>query len=128
MEKKMLLEVKHIDKSFGITKALKDVSFQIYAGEVRGLIGENGSGKSTVSSIISGIQKADRGEMIYEGKTYLPENILEQSSYLYDCAGTEYSDNHFCCGKYFYWQRADVFQRRNCGQKENGAGGSESVG
>lgn len=81
MEKKMLLEVKHIDKSFGITKALKDVSFQIYAGEVRGLIGENGSGKSTVSSIISGIQKADRGEMIYEGKTYLPENILDANNH-----------------------------------------------
>ena len=77
----MLLEVKHIDKSFGITKALKDVSFQIYAGEVRGLIGENGSGKSTVSSIISGIQKADRGQMIYEGKEYLPENILDANNH-----------------------------------------------
>lgn len=80
MEKEVLLEVNHIYKSFGITKALKDVSFKVYAGEVRGLIGENGSGKSTVSSIISGIQKADQGDMVYEGKAYQPENILDANS------------------------------------------------
>lgn len=80
MEKKVLLEVKHIHKSFGVTKALKDVSFQIYEGEVRGLIGENGSGKSTVSSVISGILKADEGEMFYQGNEYRPENILDANS------------------------------------------------
>lgn len=81
LEKKVLLEVNHIYKSFGITKALKDVSFQVYSGEVRGLIGENGSGKSTVSSIISGIQKADQGDMVYEGKKYQPENILDANNH-----------------------------------------------
>ncbi len=81
MEKKVLLEVNHIYKSFGITKALKDVSFKVYASEVRGLIGENGSGKSTVSSIISGIQKADEGEMIYEGKAYQPQDILDANDH-----------------------------------------------
>ena len=66
MERKVLLEVKNISKSFGITKALKNVSFQVYEGEVRGLIGENGSGKSTVSSIISGIQIAVEGSIFYQ--------------------------------------------------------------
>lgn len=81
MEKKVLLEVKNIHKAFGITKALNDVSFQIYAGEVRGLIGENGSGKSTVSSIISGIYKADHGGMLYQGKEYAPANILDANNH-----------------------------------------------
>ena len=80
MQKKVLLEVKNIYKSFGITKALTDVSFQIYLGEVRGLIGENGSGKSTVSSIISGIRKADRGQMIYEGREYIPADIIDANN------------------------------------------------
>ena len=65
-----------MNKSFGPTKALKDVDINIYGGEIRGLIGENGSGKSTVSSIIAGIQSADSGEMIYKGEPYKPENNL----------------------------------------------------
>ena len=81
MERKVLLEVKNISKSFGITKALKNVSFQVYEGEVRGLIGENGSGKSTVSSIISGIQKADEGSIFYQGKEFKPENILDANKH-----------------------------------------------
>lgn len=79
MDMDVLLEVKNIYKSFGPTKALTDVSFQLKAGEVRGLIGENGSGKSTVSSIISGMQKADQGEMIYQGESYVPDNVINAS-------------------------------------------------
>ena len=77
MNENVLLEVRNIFKSFGPTKALKDVSFELRKGEVRGLIGENGSGKSTVSSIISGLQKADEGEMIFLGKAYIPENVID---------------------------------------------------
>jgi ribose transport system ATP-binding protein len=51
-QEKILLEVRELSKNFGITVALDKVSFQVRQGEVRGLIGENGSGKSTVSSII----------------------------------------------------------------------------
>ena len=43
----VILEAKHISKNFGLTQALKDVSVTIDEGEVIGLIGENGSGKST---------------------------------------------------------------------------------
>ncbi len=72
-----LLRVEHIDKSFGPTKALQDVSITIHRGEVHGLIGENGSGKSTVSSIIAGIQKADRGVMVFKGEEHAPASSLE---------------------------------------------------
>lgn len=73
----VLLRVEHIDKSFGSTHALKDISFDILPGEICGLIGENGSGKSTVSSIISGLLKADKGQMQFLGKPYAPQTVIE---------------------------------------------------
>ena len=71
-----LMEVRHMDKNFGVTVALNDVSFELERGYVYGLIGENGSGKSTVSSIIAGMQPATKGEMFYEGKLWLPTSML----------------------------------------------------
>lgn len=76
-----VIEVKNIVKSFGSTKALQDVSFAVYPGEVRGLIGENGSGKSTMSSIISGNLKADSGEMFLFGKPFAPDNSFIASEF-----------------------------------------------
>ena len=77
MEKELLLEVRHMNKSFGPTRALKDVDIKVYRGEIRGLIGENGSGKSTVSSIVAGIQKADSGEMFFKGQPHKPATMLD---------------------------------------------------
>ena len=78
MEKKeVILTVEHMDKNFGSTRALRDVSLSIRKGEIRGLIGENGSGKSTVTSIIAGMQKADKGQMVYEGKPWSPSSMIE---------------------------------------------------
>ncbi|MCM1387029.1 MAG: sugar ABC transporter ATP-binding protein [Bacillus sp. (in: Bacteria)] len=76
MEKKVIVEVKHMDKRFGSTVALNDVSIEIRRGEIQGLIGENGSGKSTVTSIIAGMQKADRGEMYFESEKWEPRSML----------------------------------------------------
>lgn len=52
-----ILEMKNISKNFGSVIALKNVNLEVYPGEIRGLIGENGSGKSTISSIAAGMQK-----------------------------------------------------------------------
>lgn len=72
----VILEVKNMYKNFGATIALNNVGFEIRSGEIRGLVGENGSGKSTVSSIIAGIQPATKGEIIFKGKVWKPENTL----------------------------------------------------
>ncbi len=73
----VVFEVKHMHKTFGPTVALGDVSITLKKGEIRGLIGENGSGKSTIMSIASGKQKADSGEMIYRGTPWNPETMIE---------------------------------------------------
>lgn len=73
----ILVEVRDMCKNFGVTVALNHVDMTIRRGEVRGLIGENGSGKSTVSSIIAGIQPATSGEMFYKGQPWKPANNLE---------------------------------------------------
>ncbi len=78
--KKVLMEVQHITKSFGPTKALSDVSLSVYGGEVCGLIGENGSGKSTLSSILAGIQRPDSGLMLKGGEEYAPSTSVEGQS------------------------------------------------
>ena len=48
-----ILEMKNISKNFGSVIALKNVNLEVYPGEIWGLIGENGSGKSTISSIVN---------------------------------------------------------------------------
>ncbi|RGT72208.1 sugar ABC transporter ATP-binding protein [Ruminococcus sp. AF18-22] len=77
MEKELLIEVKDMCKNFGPTRALNHVDMKFYRGEIRGLIGENGSGKSTVTSIIAGMQQATSGEMFYKGHPWKPESMVD---------------------------------------------------
>lgn len=76
-DQQTILKVIHMDKNFGVTVALNDVSFTLDRGHVYGLIGENGSGKSTVSSIIAGMQTATKGDMTYKGEPWKPSSMLE---------------------------------------------------
>ena len=77
MEKEILFEAKHMRKEFGPTIALNDVDFTLRRGEIRGLVGENGSGKSTIMSIASGMQPATKGEMFYKGQPWKPSTMVE---------------------------------------------------
>ncbi|MBX5468356.1 MAG: sugar ABC transporter ATP-binding protein [Thermoleophilaceae bacterium] len=63
-----VLEMRGISKSFGPVQALADVDFRVHAGEVVGLVGDNGAGKSTLIKAISGVQPADSGEILFEGR------------------------------------------------------------
>ncbi len=72
-----LIKVDQLTKRFGVTVALNKVSFEIPKGVICGLVGENGSGKSTFASIFAGIQKQTSGHLYFEGKPWNPENILD---------------------------------------------------
>jgi D-xylose transport system ATP-binding protein len=62
------LRMHGISKSFGAVRALYKVDFEVYAGEVVGLVGDNGAGKSTLIKVISGVGPADEGEVFLEGQ------------------------------------------------------------
>lgn len=61
------VQIRNVSKSFGGIDALKDVSFDIKAGEIHALVGENGAGKSTLVKIITGLEPADRGSILLDG-------------------------------------------------------------
>jgi D-xylose transport system ATP-binding protein len=65
--KKPILELYGISKRFGAVQALQDVDFEVYAGEVVGLVGDNGAGKSTLVKVISGVHPPDTGRFIFDG-------------------------------------------------------------
>ena len=75
----MLLDVKSVDKKFNGVYALKGLDFSLGEGEVHGLIGENGAGKSTFIKILGGIYKRDVGNILWNGKD-LPEVIRPEES------------------------------------------------
>ncbi len=72
----MLLSARNISKSFGGVRALKDVSFELRAGEVHALVGENGAGKSTLIKILTGAHRPDRGSLELSGHTAGPLDPL----------------------------------------------------
>ena len=70
-------EMNHISKSFGGSKALSDVHFEMEEGEVHALLGENGAGKSTLMNILTGVLPADSGKIVFMGKEYTSPTIKE---------------------------------------------------
>ena len=81
MADKPFLSAHKICKSFGPTRALVDVDVTVRRGEIRGLIGENGSGKSTFSSIVAGAQRADSGSFELEGVPYDPKHMVDAQNH-----------------------------------------------
>ncbi len=95
-----MIEVNELNKSYGPVRALKDVSFDIAAGEIIGLLGPNGAGKTTIIKTLTGYLQPDSGDVFVDGLDvventqevqsrigYLPENAplypeLSVQSYL----------------------------------------------
>lgn len=63
-----LLRMENVEKTFGKVEALSDVSMAVNNEEIVGLVGDNGAGKSTLIKILSGLFRADSGEIYFKGK------------------------------------------------------------
>ena len=64
----MVLSVHGVKKSFGGLVAVNDVSFELPAGQIMGLMGPNGAGKTTLVNVICGFYKPDTGKIAFQGK------------------------------------------------------------
>lgn len=73
----VLFEMRAITKEFPGIRALDDVSFDCRAGEVHALVGENGAGKSTLMKVLSGVYRAEAGEIFLHGKKVQFRHPLE---------------------------------------------------
>ena len=71
-----LVEVKNLKKSYGFKEAVKGISFKIKDNEILGLLGPNGSGKTTTIGMMLGLLKPSNGEIIIDGKK-IEENRIE---------------------------------------------------
>ena len=65
-----LLEVNGIGKSFGATKVLRDISFDLAEGEALAIIGSSGSGKTTLLRCLNFLETADAGQLTFDGETF----------------------------------------------------------
>src|SRR5215211_1064168 len=69
MESQPLLQMEKVSKHFPGVQALEQVDFEIYPGEILGLVGENGAGKSTLIKILSGVYTKDEGLIQFRGQS-----------------------------------------------------------
>ena len=79
----MFLELEHLTMKFGGLVAVDDISFSINENEIHGLIGPNGSGKTTIFNMLSGYYKPTSGKIIFDGKNIagLPAHKVTQAGF-----------------------------------------------
>ncbi|MES2556177.1 MAG: ATP-binding cassette domain-containing protein [Bacteroidota bacterium] len=73
-----MIEVKHVNKSFGENQVLKDISTTFEKGKVNLIIGQSGQGKSVLAKCVVGLHEVDSGEILYDGRDFCQMNRLER--------------------------------------------------
>ncbi|MDG2139323.1 MAG: ATP-binding cassette domain-containing protein [Flavobacteriales bacterium] len=73
-----MIEIKNINKSFGDNNVLQNISFKFEKGKTNLIIGESGSGKTTLLRILIGLNKANSGEVLYDGRDFINLNTKEK--------------------------------------------------
>ncbi len=74
-----MIEVKNLYKSFGDTQVLKDINFRFEKGQVNMIIGQSGSGKTVLAKCIVGLHLPTKGEVLYDGVSFVPLSITEKT-------------------------------------------------
>ncbi|MBR2742206.1 MAG: amino acid ABC transporter ATP-binding protein [Clostridia bacterium] len=74
-ERKPILEIKHLRKSFGKNEVLKDIDFEVYPGDITCIIGPSGCGKSTLLRCINLLETPTSGEIIHDGQNVLERHV-----------------------------------------------------
>ena len=75
------LRVSGIEKSFPGVKALNNINFAVRKGTVHALCGENGAGKSTLMKVLTGLYKADKGQIFIDEKPVEIKNPIQAREY-----------------------------------------------
>ncbi len=76
-----LLEIKNIYKVFGDLEVLKGINLTVNKGDVVAILGESGSGKTTLLRCINFLEKADKGMLLFDGKSYDMKSIRKKEIY-----------------------------------------------
>lgn len=71
-----IIKLENIYQAYGKKEILKDINFSIKSGQILGLLGESGSGKSTIAKVITGITSPNMGKISLYGKSLYPKNNL----------------------------------------------------
>jgi len=79
---KNIVEIKNFRMDFGSKTVIKDLSFEVRAGEIFGFLGSNGSGKTTTLRALLGFYTPTGGELLIDGKKYDPEDTSVTIGYL----------------------------------------------
>ncbi len=74
-----VIQIRHLQKSFGENAVLRDINFDVTKGEVVCIIGASGSGKSTLLRCINLLETADAGEILYHGQNILDDQVVASS-------------------------------------------------
>jgi tungstate transport system ATP-binding protein len=79
----MRLQIKGIQKSYGSVRALEDISLEITGGKTIALLGMNGAGKTTLLRILAGLEKQDKGSILFNGKKIEGKELRQIASLVF---------------------------------------------
>ena len=85
------MSMRGISKAFGPNRVLREVDFDVRAGEVHALLGENGAGKSTLMKVLMGVHKADAGAVTLAGRNIAGDTVQDNLSqrHRHDLSGAQ---------------------------------------
>lgn len=133
-----MLQIDHINKAFGEHTVLHDVTFEVAAGEVVGLLGTNGAGKTTLLRIVTRLLEPDSGQVLFDGHRmtqgdlqqvgYLPEErglyrrmgVGEQALYFAQMKGMDRREAESSLHEWFRQLEMDDWWQRSAGKLSKG--------